>query len=259
MSMIFINKVLSFLTSPKNGRIIVAAILFILITLLLRQCEKTRTAEWETTRIGNNLKASNDTIRNYIDKNGNSAAEIRALTLTLKEAKGMVKFNKTRPPVTIIKYETQIVERIVKVPVISIDTAIGKFNSAAIIESEDSWGKSSRKIKTTVPYSFENGKATFGNAAIDLDQNIFLTASILRDKKTKEVFVNLSTDYPGTTFNSAQGIMIDSKSSGFRDLQFKSRKSFGVGVQLGIGISGTNLISPYVGLGINYTPKFLQW
>ena len=53
--------------------------------------------------------------------------------------------------------------------------------------------------------------------------------------------------------------MIDSKSSGFRDLQFKSRKSFGVGVQLGIGISGANLISPYVGLGINYTPKFLQW
>ena len=89
--------------------------------------------------------------------------------------------------------------------------------------------------------------------------SIFLTASILRDKKTKEVFVNLSTDYPGTTFNSAQGIMIDSKSSGFRDLQFKSRKSFGVGVQLGIGISGANLISPYVGLGINYTPKFLQW
>jgi phage anti-repressor protein len=253
-----LKNILSFLFNPKNGRLLTMIVLVVLALLLFRQCEQTRKAEWETTRISNNLKASQDTIRNYVDKNGNSAAEIRALTLTLDEAKEMVEFEKNRPPVTVIKYETKIVEKLVESPVASIDTVIGNFNSAAVIASEASWGKSSRKIKTTVPYSFTDGKATFGDATIDLEQNIFLTASILRDKKTKEVFVNLSTDYPGTKFNSAQGIMIDQTSSGFRDLQRQSRKSLGLGLQLGMGFTG-NGISPYVGIGLNYTPKFLQW
>ena len=121
-----------------------------------------------------------------------------------------------------------------------------------------SWGKSSIKIKTTVPYSFTDGKATFGEATIDLEQNIFLTASISRDKKTKEVFVNLTTDYPNTRFNSAQGIMIDQTSSGFRDFQMQNRESLGLGLQLGVGLTGSG-VSPYVGIGLNYTPKFLQW
>ena len=253
-----LNNILSFLFNPKNGRLLTMIALVVLAVLLFRQCEQTRKAEWETTRISNNWKASQDTIRNYKDKNGNSAAEIRALTLTLDEAKKEIQFEKGRPPVTVIKYETKIVEKLVDVQVATVDTAIGNFNSAAIIASEASWGKSSRKIKTTVPYSFTDGKATFGDATIDLEQNIFLTAAILRDKKTKEVFVNLSTDYPGTRFNSAQGIMIDQSSSGFRDLQFQSRKSLGLGLQLGVGITGAG-VSPYVGVGLNYTPKFLQW
>jgi hypothetical protein len=253
-----LKNILSFLFNPKNGRLLTMIVLVVLSILLFRQCEQTRKAEWETTRISNNWKASQDTIRNYKDKNGNSAAEIRALTLTLDEAKKEIQFEKSRPPVTVIKYETKIVEKLVEIQVATVDTIIGNFNSAAIIASEASWGKSSRKIKTTVPYSFTDGKATFGDATIDLEQNIFLTASILRDKKTKEVFVNLSTDYPGTRFNSAQGIMIDQSSSGFRDLQFQSRKSLGLGLQLGVGITGAG-VSPYVGVGLNYTPKFLQW
>jgi hypothetical protein len=253
-----LKNILSFLFNPKNGRLLTMIALVVLAVLLFRQCEQTKKAEWETTRISNNWKASQDTIRNYKDKNGNSAAEIRALTLTIEEAKKEIQFEKGRPPVTVIKYETKIVEKLVDVQVATVDTTIGNFNSAAVIASEASWGKSSRKIKTTVPYSFTDGKATFGDATIDLEQNIFLTAAILRDKKTKEVFVNLSTDYPGTRFNSAQGIMIDQSSSGFRDLQFQSRKSLGLGLQLGVGITGAG-VSPYVGVGLNYTPKFLQW
>lgn len=253
-----LKNILSFLVNPKNSRLITMIGIAVLVILLLRQCEQTRKAEGEVIRIENNWKASQDTIRNYKDKNGNSVAEILALTLTLEEVKKELEFEKSKPPVTVIKYETKIVEKIVEVPVTVIDTTIGNFSSAAVISSEDSWGQSSRKVKTTVPYSFTDGTATFGNATIDLEQNIFLTASILRDKKTKEVFVNLSTDYPGTIFNSAQGIVIDPSSSGFRDLQYQSRKSVGLGLQLGLGFTGTG-VSPYVGIGLNYTPKFLQW
>jgi hypothetical protein len=194
-----------------------------------------------------------------VDKNGNASAEIRALTLTLDEAKELIEFEKSKPPVTVISYETQIVEKLVEVPVVTMDTVIGKFSSAAIIASGAEWGKSSRKIKTTLPYTFADGSVQFGEATIDLEQNIFLTASILQDKKTKEVFVNLSTDYPGTKFNSAQGIMIDQSSSGFKGIQRQSRKSLGIGLQIGVGMVGGLGPAPYVGVGLNYTPKILQW
>jgi hypothetical protein len=243
----------------KNLKILLYVGIAVLAILLFRQCEQTRKAESETTRINNNWKAAQDTIRNYVDKNGNAAAEIRALTLTLDEAKELIDFEKSKPPVTVISYETQIVEKLVEVPVVTMDTVIGKFSSAAIIASGAEWGKSSRKIKTTLPYTFADGSVQFGEATIDLEQNIFLTASILQDKKTKEVFVNLSTDYPGTKFNSAQGIMIDQSSSGFKGIQRQSRKSLGIGLQIGVGMVGGLGPAPYVGVGLNYTPKILQW
>jgi len=253
-----LTNILSFITDPKNTRMFLFAGVILLLGLLFRQCEATKRAEWEATRMSNNLKATQDTIRNYIDKNGNSAAEIRALTLTLDEVKGTLDFERNRPPITVVRYETKIIERIKEVPVTVIDTVIGKFSSAAVIADNASWGKSSRKIKAILPYSFEEGKPLFGNASIDLEQNIFLTASISRDKKTKEVFVNLSTDYPGTRFNSAQGILIDQSDSGFKGFQKQNRKSFGLGLHVGAGLT-TGGVSPYVGLGLNYTPTFLQW
>ena len=45
-------------------------------------------------RISNNWKASLDTIENYIDKNGNAAAEIRALNLSIEEIEGQLEFEK---------------------------------------------------------------------------------------------------------------------------------------------------------------------
>jgi hypothetical protein len=256
--MIILRNILAFITDTKNTRMLLLGGIVVLVMLLMRQCNATAEAKGEADRISNNWKASQDTVRNYVDRYGNAAAEIRALNLTLEEVEGELEFEKNRPPVTVIKYKTQVIEKIVEVPVEVIDTVIGNFSSALAINQEDSWGNSSRKIGIQVPYSVEGENLTLGGATIDLQQNIWLTASILRDKKTKEVFVNLSSDYPGTTFNSANGIMIDPKSSGLRDLQYQNRKTFGLGLQIGFGLSSGGT-SPYVGVGLNYTPKFLQW
>lgn len=256
--MIILKNILSFITDPKNTRMILTICIVIISVLFFRQCEQTRVAEGETIRIANNWKASQDTIRNYIDKNGHAAAEIRALTLTLDEVRDSLDYEKNKPPITVIRYQTRIIERIVEVPVYVIDTAIGNFSSAAVIESKSAWGKSWRKIKAVVPYSVNGDSAIFGGAAIDLQQNIYLTASLFRDNKTDEVFVKLTTDYPGTTFNDAQGILVDQSSKEFKDISARNRKTVGVGLQLGVGLTGVG-VSPYVGIGINYTPKFLQW
>lgn len=260
--MIILKNIIAILTDPKNTRMFLLGGIVVLCILLFRQCEQTTLAKGEASRIDNNWKASLDTIQNYIDKDGNSIAQIRALNLSLDEIKGELKFEKNKPPLTIIKTETVIKEVIVEVPVIILDTVVnnttGVFNSALTFSDKKEWGKSFRSIDGLIPYETTDSIITFGNANIELQQNIFLTASLIRDNKTKELFVNLLTDYPGTTFNSAEGILINQKSKAFKSLQYENRKTLGLGLQLGVGLSGTQ-ISPYVGIGLNYTPKFLQW
>ena len=256
--MIVIRNILAFITDPKNTRMLLLGFIVVLCMLLLRQCGKTNAAESEIVRVVNNQKALNDTIENYINENGNAAAEIRALSLTIEEVEDELEFEKNKPPVTVIKTETVIEEKIVEVPVTVVDTIIGNFNSALSFTSKNEWGNSFREIAATVPYTFSADCALFGEATIDLKQNIWLTASLIRDKKTKELFVNLETDYPGTTFNSAKGIMIDQSSSAFKDIQLQNRKAFGLGFHVGYGISLEGP-TPYLGLGVHYSPKFLQW
>ena len=256
--MIILKNIIGILTDPKNTRMFLLGSIVVLCILLLRQCQATGEAKGEANRIDNNWKASLDTIENYIDKNGNAAAEIRALNLSLEEIEDELEYEKGKPPLTVIKTETVIEEVIKEVPVVVVDTIVGNFNSALTFSDTASWGKSFREVGVFVPYEIGKTSIDFGNATIDLKQNIFLSASLIRDNKTKELFVNLSTDYPGTTFNSAEGILIDQRSKAFKDLQYQNRKTLGLGLQLGVGLSG-NGFAPYVGVGLNYTPKFLQW
>lgn len=256
--MIILRNILSIITDPKNTRMFLLGGIVLLFILLLRQCQATADAHIEVTRVENNWKASLDTIRNYKTKDGYAAAEIRALNLNLDELKGELEYEKGKPPLTVIKTETVIKEVIVEVPVTVVDTVIGDFNSALTLSDTAKWDKSFRKVSVVVPYETDGTKLNFGNASVDLNQNIWLSASLTRDNKTKELFVNLTTDYPGTVFNSAEGILIDQKSKAFRDLQYQNRKTLGLGLQLGVGFAG-NGFAPYVGVGLNYTPKFFQW
>lgn len=236
----------------KNTRLILAAVVAILFFLLMHQCEATRNAEDETQRIKNNQIALNDTIRNYKDKYGNAVGEIRGLTLTLDEVKKELEFEKKKPPVTIIKWKTIIVEKEVEVPVKMNDSTI-------IVQSDKEWGKSSRSLKVEVPYAVKENKLTVGNANIELKQNIWLTASLFKDTKTKEVFVQLKTDYPNVQFNEAKGILVKEEDSGGLFNQSPSKvKTMGLGLHIGLGLT-TGGVSPYVGVGLNYTPRFLQW
>ena len=228
----------------------------VLIMLLFKQCGIAESARQETERVRQNQVALNDTIENYKTKDGLNAAEKLALRLTLDELKDSLEYERSKPPVTIIEYETQIIENIVEVPVyVKSDSLSERLE----ITQSDEWERSSRELSVLIPFEIKNDSLYPGLADIELKQNIWLSASILQDKKTKQAYVNLLSDYPGLTFNNAQGILVE-PDEGLNGLRYDSRKTLSLGLQLGIGLSPNSVgFTPYVGLGLSYSPKFLQW
>ena len=109
----------------------------------------------------------------------------------------------------------------------------------------------------TIPASVGDS-LTLGPAEIDLHQNIWLRTSIYQDRKTKEVFMRAETDYPNVAFNRGKGILVQDD-KGLRQLMRQSRRTFGIGIQTGVGITTTGQTRHYIGVGIHYSPKFLQW
>jgi len=259
---LIIKNILGILTDPKNTRMFLLGGIVVLLFLLLKQCNETEQAKGEVTRFQNNLTAANDTILNYVNNKGESVGEIKGLNLSLEQLRDSLDYEKGRPPITIVKYKTIVKEKIVEVPVKIKDTVVKQegisFNSVLSFDSKNQWTKSSREINVSLPYKFTDS-LLFGSATIELKQNIWLDATLSQDLNTKEVFIKLTSDYPGTTFNNTQGIMIDQNSPAFKSIQMKNRKPFGFGVNMGMGITGDGSFGPYIGLGISWNPKLLQW
>jgi len=115
--MIILKNILGLITDPKNTRMFLLGGIIVLCILLLRQCQAVDEARGEVTRIQNNWNASLDEIENYINERGNAEAEVLALNLTINELEKDLRFEKNKPPVTIITTETVIKEVIVEVPV----------------------------------------------------------------------------------------------------------------------------------------------
>jgi hypothetical protein len=259
---LIIKNIISIITDPKNTRMFLLGGIVVLLFLLFRQCNETEYARGEVTRFQNNLIAANDTIQNYVNERGESIGEIKGLSLSLEELRDSLEYEQGRPPVTVVKYKTIIKEKIINIPVIVKDTIINQdsteFKSILSFTSENNWKRSSRIFNVSLPYTFLDS-ITFGNATIGLKQNIWLGATLSQDVRSKEVFIKLTSDYPGTTFNNAQGIMIDRKSSEFKSLELQNRKNFGLGMHIGMGITGDGAFGPYIGLGVSWNPKLLQW
>jgi hypothetical protein len=96
---------------------------------------------------------------------------------------------------------------------------------------------------------------------LNLEQNIDITTGIYRDPKTKRMMTRVTTTYPGLTFNDINSFDITDNADTRKALK-AARKEFGLGVQLGYGISGSSVgLSPgfYIGFGVHYSPRFLQF
>ena len=282
--MIILKNILQFITDPKNTRMLLLGIAVVFLFLFLQQCDKNKDLKngielekQESKRVLNNYKAALDTIeQGKIDEN-TWRAEKTGYELTLKEVEkkfdnllGDFVIEKNKPPKVLVKTEYLIKESINDVPIlIKVDS---NGNKSLIFRDSVNHNASLvnyRILNGEIPYKiiFDSLDSTykavpsFGKFELSLGMNLNL--GLFQDKKTKKISILVDTDYPGVIFTSIEGASIMDDPANKKILR-KMRKNWGIGFNVGYGAivdidSGIIDFGPYVGIGISYTPKFLQW
>lgn len=276
------GKVFNFIKDPKNTRMIIFGAFIILLLLFLRQCNATKKAKadaelqkQETQRIVNNYEAAMDTIRQSKFDKDTWRAEKSGYELTLDELKGKYadllgdfEVEKNKPPKVVIKTVYVIKEVIREVPVYVEIDALGN-TSLVFSDSARHNVNNYRYLSGKIPYKIvmDPVDSTYnvvpGFGTFDLTLGMNLNLGLFQDKKTRKISILADTDYPGVTFTNIEGasIMDDPKN---KKILRSMRKTWGLGVNLGYGLlvntgSGSISTGPYLGVGLSYNPKFLQW
>jgi hypothetical protein len=278
---IFTN-ILKFITDPKNTRMLLLGGIVILILLLLQQCnakqglkDELEAQKQETQRISNNYEAAMDTIKQRKVDENTWRAEKSGYELTLEELEtkysdllGDFKVEKNKPPKTIIKTEYIIKDSIRNVPIFVEMDSFGNTN-LAFNDSTYHDSINYRFLSGRIPYKVVFDpidslyKVVPDPGSFDLTLGMNLNLGLFQDKKTKKISIMADTDYPGVTFTRLDGASIMDDPANKKMIR-SMRKPWGLGFNVGYGMvvnPGTGVIStgPYVGIGLSYTPKFLQW
>lgn len=289
----FLSTIWGFFTDPKNRRMLTLAAFVALIIIILMQhgCnrrlnQKLEEQQAEVQRAQNNAEALKDTLRQRKINDSTLLAERFGLKLTVDELKknfsdllvGFEDFKKQNPKVieriTVHNYET-----IKEVPVYAKMDSLGNGYFAFIDTAKFADGNY-RKLSGKIPYSSrlfrrnDSTEVSFNTLGVynkvmpgfgdfSLEQGIKLKVGLFEDPKTKKVSIAATTSYPGINFTQLEGadIMSDDVS---RKAARNFRKTWGIGLNLGYG-AGVDLktskvfFGPQVGVGLTYTPKWLQW
>lgn len=289
----FLLGIWNWLKDPKNRKVLNLLLIVGLIAIILmqRSCNSKLEGELqaqkeETQRIQNNYEALNDTIRQGKINDSTLLAERKALKLTVEELKtnfsdlliGFEKFKKQNPKVieriTVNNYET-----IREVPVYAKMDSLGN-GTFTFVDSAKFADGNYRTLKGVIPYQSklfnksDSNEVAFNKLGVynrvypglgnfTLEQGIKLKVGLFEDPKTKKVSIAATTSYPGITFTQLEGadIMSDEIS---RKAARNFRKTWGIGFSIGYGgtvdLKTSKLtFGPQVGVGLHYTPKWLQW
>lgn len=283
----------AWLTDPKNKTVLRLVFIVALVLIILMQCSRNRglkqdleAQKTETQRIVNNYEATKAPLIQTKINDSTLLAERQILKLTMEELKknysdlmvGFEKFKKQNPKV-IEKIYFNNKETIKDVSVVSKLDSLGN-GSFTFSDSAKFADGNSRTLTGNLPYkaTFINKKdstsvdlnklgimpkITPGPSSFSLEQNMKLKVGLFEDPKTKKVSIGVTTSYPGITFTKLEGadVMSDETS---RKATRNFRKTWGIGFTLGYGgtvdFKSMKLVAgPQVGVGITYTPKFLQW
>ena len=275
-----LNKFKSYL-SIVNSRAIYLIGIAVLVMLLLKQCNATADAKKEAERNFNNLLAERDSVRVLESKNGNMLVERAAfqlkyneLTEEQEELIDRLELSGKRKPSVVIQTEVVYKDTSIMVPVAA--TQEGNNTYLKFTHNPTLPGTNKLLIAGQLPYTVDtdtiwdpSDKSKFkfvstvipGTAKLSMEQKIDLVTGLYTDPKTGRLFVRASTSFPGITFSEMQALdMVDDPAT--KKALKQARKPFGIGFSIGYGLTvGKDgyIAGPSVGLGLTYSPKWLQF
>jgi len=271
------EKIIGFITSRTFMLIAIA----ILIFLFMRQCGVAKNAEAEARREHNNYLASIDSVRTIKKERDHAIYEKSAFQLKVselsQEQKDLIKEldlksnGRGTTPKTVIQYVVEYREVIKNIPS-TVDKDPDGGESITFLHNPELKGKNKLRIAGKVPYSVNilrdstDSTKYFaeiipGGTTLDIEQSIDIVTGVYMEPKTKRIMTRVSTTFPNLTFSEINSFDI-TDSPETRQLMKSSRKQFGLGLNLGYGLNmGSNGINPgvYVGIGLHYSPRFLQF
>ena len=256
------------------------AVIVIMIFMFLKQCGETSHIEAEAKREHNNYLASLDSVRTIKSENEyliqeKSAYELKASELSKSQKElihqlGLKSSGRGNTPNTVVNVVTEIRDSIRITSTIVKDS--NGDESINFLHNPALSGNNRLKITGKTPYTIslrvdplDSTKyiSTIlpGLTLLNLEQNIDITTGIYRDPKTKKMMTRVTTTYPGLTFSDINSFDITDNPDTRKTLK-AARKEFGLGVQIGYGILGVSagfLPGFYMGFGVHYSPRFLQF
>jgi len=264
-----------------TSRFTMLVIIVILLMLFLKQCNATSAAEIEAKREHNNYLAQIDSVRLISKSRDNAVYEKSTLERKVSELTDSEKDlihrlelksnGKGTTPKTVIQTVVQYVDTFRNIASQVVEDTSGgttltfKYEPTLI-------GKNKFSLTGKTPYHIDFSKdpkdtlewiakLNPGSTEISISQNIDLVTGIYRDPKSKRLMTRVSTSYPNMTFSDVNSFDITDNPD-TRDVMKKARKEWGVGFTIGYGFAGSpNGIKTGIimGVGIHYTPKFLQF
>lgn len=276
-----ISEILDSIYKIVSNRLVLIGAIVLLIFLSIRQCERANGAEADSKRQHNNYLAMQDSVR-IIKKEKDhlivekSAMEIKVCELTDEQKRLITKLGlkdngKSTTPSVVTEIQIVYVDRFINIPTKVEKDKDGK-ESITFTHSPKMKGNNSLTISGKIPYTLDITKSpdkedlvftklNTGTAELDIKQNIEITTGIYRDPETKRLMTRVATEYPGIDFKDINSFTIlDTKEN--RDALKAARKPYGIGVNFGIGLAANQKgIGPgiYLGIGFQYSPKFLQF
>jgi hypothetical protein len=265
----------------RNGIFLI--IIALLLSLLSFQCNRNSSLvndKIELNRTINNTEADNAKLKTYVVNDSIHRGEIQGHELTEKELKkqysdllGSFEILKKEKVKTVIKTEFILKDSIVMpTNVLEINGQSFFVFSDSTFYSEGNW----RKVSGKLPYdiylisktdtikldSAIYSKAVPGNVNLNIEQSMTLSTGLFKDKKTGKIMIKVDTGYPNMSFVDIKGASIMEDPNSYK-LTKEFRKTFGFGFNIGYGLnvnkSGIVSMGPQVSIGLNVTPKWLQF
>jgi len=271
-----LSKIYSIFSSKEFLMVSLIASIF----LLLRQCNETNISRLEAGREHRNYLAMHDSVRTIKKENGlliqeKSGMEIRVSELSttqkyLIDQLGLNKNGRGNTPNSVINVVT-----VYRDSITNITSKIGKNPNGDefihFIYDPNLPGKNKLKITGKSYYDLSISRNVTDSTYfpvikprttdLEIEQMIEITTGIYRDPKTKRLMTRISTEYPNLYFSEINSFDITDNRETRQALK-SARKPFGLGVNAGYGIIGnSNGIGTgfYIGVGLSYSPKILQF